>query len=113
MRSLQNGKITPVCQERPSHTSARNLDRPGWAYGTFGGNKGVFRNEIVAVRLDGSMKVERICHMHLVRTGYATEGHASASPDGARVIWNSNWGDADGDVSVYVAEVRHLPGRGK
>jgi hypothetical protein len=44
--------------------------------------------------------------MHLLRVGYDSEGHASVSPDGTRVIWNSNWDDKEGDISVYVAEIR-------
>ena len=65
----------------------------------------MFRNEIIAVKLDGSQHVERLCHMHLVRAGYEGEGHASVSPDGSRVIWNSNWDDRERDISVYVAEI--------
>jgi hypothetical protein len=105
MRRLRDGLITVVNSESASHTSARNYRRPGWAYATCGDDKGVFRNEIIAVKLDGSLYVERLCHMHLVRAGYDSEGHASVSPDGTRVIWNSNWDDKDGDISVYVAEM--------
>ena len=65
----------------------------------------MLRNEIIAVKLDGSRDIERLCHMHLVHAGYDSEGHASVSPDGTRVIWNSNWDDKKGDISVYVAEI--------
>jgi WD40 repeat protein len=106
MRRLRDGLITVVSPEPASHTSARNYRRPGWAYATCGDDRGVFRNEIIAVKLDGSLHVERLCHMHLVRAGYESEGHASVSPDGTRVIWNSNWDDKEGDISVYVAEIR-------
>ena len=104
-RRLRDGLITVENSESASHTSARNYRRPGWAYATCGDDKGVFRNEIIGVKLDGSLHVERLCHMHLVRAGYDSEGHASVSPDGTRVIWNSNWDDRDGDISVYVAEI--------
>ena len=105
MRRLRDGLITVVTSESASHTSARNYRRPGWAYATCGDDKGVFRNEIIAVKLDGSRDIERLCHMHLVHAGYDSEGHASVSPDGTRVIWNSNWNDKEGDISVYVAEI--------
>ena len=105
MRRLRDSLMTVVNSESASHTSARNYRRHGWAYATCGDDKGVFRNEIIAVKLDGSLLVERLCHMHLVRAGYEREGHASVSPDGTRVIWNSNWDDKEGDISVYVAEI--------
>jgi hypothetical protein len=105
VRRLRDSLMTVVNSESASHSSARNYRRHGWAYATCGDDKGVFRNEIIAVKLDGSLQVHRLCHMHLVRAGYDSEGHASVSPDGTHVIWNSNWDDKEGDISVYVAEI--------
>ncbi len=97
------------------HTSTRNLTRPGWAYVTYQDRDGKwlpYRDEVVAVKLDGSRRVERLAHLHTNNTGYVTEAHACPSPDGTRVIWASNWEAPTGrPVGAYVVEVRPREGR--
>jgi len=64
-------------------------------------------DEIVISAHDGS-GVYRICHMHNTRIDYDSEPHASISPDGKRIIFVSDWEDADDGrpTSVYVADFR-------
>jgi len=112
-RRLRDGKVTVLTLGGyANHTSTRNVDRPGWAYVTYqyrGSNAKwlPYRDEVVAVKLDGSMTVERIAHLHSNKIDYVTEAHAVPSPDGKRVLWASNWGSTSGrPISVYVADTR-------
>jgi len=112
-RRLRDGKITVLTAGGyASHTSARNIGRPGWVYVTFqhrGPTRPPYWDEVVAVKLDGSMTVERIAHLHTQRVDYLTEAHAVPSPDGNRVVWASAWGAVAGrPISAYVAERRPL-----
>jgi hypothetical protein len=108
-RRLRDGEVTVLTQGGyASHTSARNIERPGWVYVTYqhhGPTWPPYWDEVVAVKLDGSMTVERIAHLHAKRTDYLTEAHAVPSPDGNRVLWASAWEAASGrPVAAYVAE---------
>lgn len=108
-RRLRDGKVTVLTSGGyASHTSARNVKRPGWVYVTYqhrGPTWPPYWDEVVAVKLDGSMTVERIAHMHTKGTDYLSEAHAVPSPDGKRVLWASNWELPSGrPVGAYVAE---------
>ena len=111
-RRLSDGKVTVLTPGGwASHTSARNLRRPGWVYATYTRRKPnkkrwlPYSDEIIAVKLDGSMEVQRLGHTHAAKNGYATEQHGSPSLDGKRVIFASNWDDPDGNVAAYVIEI--------
>ena len=99
-RRLSDGKITVLTAGGyASHTSTRNVNRPGWAYVTYqhrGPTWPPYWDEVDAVKLDGSMAVERIARLHTKRTDYLTESHAVPSPDGNRVLWASDWEAAKG-----------------
>jgi len=108
-RRLKDGKITVLTEGGyAGHTSTRNVKRPGWAYTTYqyrGPDWKPYWDEVVAVKLDGSMTVERIAHMHALNTDYLTQAQAVPSPDGNRVIWASNWNDKSGrPVGTYLAK---------
>lgn len=111
-RRLKDGKVTILTKGGyASHTSARNYNRPGWVYVSYqyrGDNWPPYKDEIVVVKLDGSMQVERLVHMHTILNGYSTEAHAVPSPDGKRVIWASNWDNATGQVNSYVVDFRSM-----
>lgn len=107
-RRLRDGKVTVLTPgEYASHTSTRNVKRPGWAYVTYQQRSPTWApywDEVVAVKLDGSMTVERIAHLHTNRIDYLTEAHGVPSPDGKRVLWASAWGAASGrPIGAYVA----------
>jgi len=108
-RRLRDGEVTVLTPGGyAGHSSARNVRRPGWAYVTYqhrGPTWPPYWDEVVAVKLDGSMTVERIAHLHTKRVDYLTEAHAVPSPDGNRVLWASAWGAASGrPIGAYVAQ---------
>jgi len=88
---------TGTNEASPFHISTRNFMRPGWAYVTYWPGSGKrFNDEIIAVKMDGSGKVERLAHTHSNTgaggdIGYYAEPQAVPSLDGRRVIFASNW----------------------
>ncbi len=109
-RRLSNGHVTVLTPRGyASHTSTRNLRRPGWAYVTYqhpGPTWPPFWDEVIAVKLDGSLTVERIAHLHTNKIDYLTEAHAVPSPDGRRVLWASDWESSTGrPIGTYVAQL--------
>ena len=108
-RRLRDGKVTVLTPGGwASHTSARNLRRPGWVYVTFKRPNSPwlpYYDEIVAVKLDGSMEVQRLVHTHAAPNGYLTEAHGSPSLDGTKVIFASNWDNPDGSIAAYVVDL--------
>lgn len=112
-RRLRDGEVTVLTPGGYAvHTSTRNAGRPGWAYVTYqhrGPTWPPYWDEVIAVKLDGSMTVERIAHLHSKRTDYLTEAHAVPSPDGRRVLWASNWESPTGrPIGAYVADTRKI-----
>ncbi len=109
-RRLSDGKLTVLTAGGyASHTSTRNVNRPGWAYVTYqhrGPTWPPYWDEVVAVKLDGSLTVERIAHLHTKKTDYLTEAHAVPSPDGNRVLWASDWDAASGRPIITLVAQR-------
>jgi len=89
------------------HTSFRNTKLPGWSYSSFTSARALYRDEIVAVKTDGSETVRRFCHMHNNQTDYLSEAMPVPSQDGKRIIFSSNWGEISGrPVGTYVVDAR-------
>lgn len=109
-RRLRDGKVTILTSGGyASHTSTRNTKRPGWAYVSYQarGDRMPYRDEIVAVKLDGSLTVERLAHLHTNKTDYVTEAHGVPSPDGRKALWATNWGSPTGrPIGACVLEVQ-------
>ena len=114
---LRDGKVTaltsPSNESSVYHVSTRNLDRPGWAYVSYYSVSGKrFNDEIVAVKLDGSLAVERYGHTHTMADScYRCQSHPVPSRDGMRVLFASNWARACGlgcgpatDIKDHVLE---------
>jgi hypothetical protein len=109
-----------------THTSCRNIKRPGWCYvSEFATDKvtdynwSSNYNEIFAIKLDGSGTVERFAKEHHNtdlsfiynnQQGYARSAMAVPNLDGSLVIFASDWQKATlaGEVHTYVAG-RKLP----
>ena len=97
MVRLSDGAITsltdPTNEAYPHHVSTRNIRWPGWAIVSHYKSAGTrFSDEIMAVKMDGSLAVQRLAHQHSAFSGcYRCEVHPVASPDGQRVIFASNW----------------------
>jgi hypothetical protein len=117
-RRLSDGVIAPLTTSGyASHTSGRNLRRPGWVYVTYQNLQTnsqylPYINEIDAVKLDGS-RVERICNIRVNKylfptpdDQYLAEAHACPSPDGLRVIFASDWDKGGFPVQAYVVDFR-------
>lgn len=105
---LRDSKLTKMTTGGYAiHTSVRNRFLPGWSYSSFSPSRARYRDEIVAVKMDGSEKVRRLCHMHNIQIDYLSEAMPVPSQDGKRVIFSSNWGKTKGrPVSTYVVDVR-------
>jgi hypothetical protein len=112
MVQLSNGQPTslddPTNEAGIAHVSTRNLDRPGWVYvsyyhGTQGQGGSRFRDEIVAVKMDGSGTAEQLADAHSDQTvSYYAYPMAVPSPDGKRVLFASNWAyDGNGNPTDY------------
>jgi hypothetical protein len=116
MRRLNDGAITPLnVGGFASHTSTRNYIREGWAYVShmqhmqFGPKWPPYQDEVFAVKLDGSLTVQRYAHIHSAgsKTYYA-ESQAIPSPDGKRILFASTWGESETPVQAYVVDLRLL-----
>jgi hypothetical protein len=82
------------------HLSTRNYNLRGWAVlDTEGGSN----PEILATKLDGSLTVRRFAHTRTTNSTYDSQAKGVVSPDGSKVMWNSDWGA--GTVYAYVAEM--------
>jgi hypothetical protein len=118
---LRDGKVmglTDPNNEPPyEHGSARNIDRPGWFYVTYSGDStelgSRFFGEVVAVKTDGSGEVQRFAHYHSTQSVYLSQVQAVPSPDGRRVLINSDWCEGTpgpcpqpNQVQSYVVDAR-------
>lgn len=117
-RKLSDGTITVLVNKGyASHTSGRNINRPGWIFVTYSNlstNAGYlpYINELVAVKLDGT-KAERLCNIRVDKSlflnpsdQYLAEAHGCPSPDGRRTIFASDWNKGDFPVQAYVVDFR-------
>ena len=104
MARLDNGQVTSLGANFCGHLSTRNYLRPGWALVTDGSSNG----EIFAIKLDGSKTVERFVNGRTSGSNYDAEAKGVISPDGSKVMWNSDWGS--GTVYAYVAGMLGNPG---
>jgi len=101
-RRLSDGQITVIFPMGASHTSARNIRRPGWVYVT-GLYYAPYLNEILAIKLDGTA-FETIAWIPNNKADYESEMHGSPSLDGKKVIVASNWNIGSRPVQDYVVE---------
>ncbi len=88
------------------HTSGRNIQRPGWIYLSVYDNTATIgragRDQIIAVRTDGSGAIEAFGFAHHQNTvTYAMQPQAVPAPDGRRVLFASEWGGTE--IHTYVA----------
>jgi len=98
MVRLSDGVTTPLFYHPDSygvwsgHISARNINRPGWAYVSEGCCETIGKREIFAIKLDGSNTIERFgCHHTNKNLGYGHGAMAVPNRDGSKVMFASNW----------------------
>lgn len=82
---------------KAGHITCQNYKRPGWCYLS---SKVPGRREVHALKLDGSGKVNRFAQTRY--TGYSFGG---VSPDGKRVVFQSDWNQG-GKVDNYHAALK-------
>ena len=115
MVRLDNGARTQLLTREVMgynlHISCRNLKKPGWAYiSQFAADQQndapkAYYQTVFAVKLDGSGKVMRFAHEHHSENGdYERMAFATPNRDGSKVLWRSDWGNANGPVDTYLAE---------
>ncbi len=113
-----------VANHGGGHVSCRNYQRPGWAYISYkkliskGPHPYLYR-DVFAIKLgaeglrDGERIVERFANARFMRKDNSACGysytdlgpHALPSPDGARVIFKSNWSEK-GCLDDFLVEAR-------
>jgi hypothetical protein len=115
-RKCADGTLSLVARIQPSHTSCRNIKRPGWAYlsaqskaAMYSGNLPWYTGEVIAVKLDGT-RHERCGIMYGAdKDIYDHEHHACPSPDGKLIAFGSQWDKQDGDpghcVQGYISDI--------
>lgn len=96
-----------------AHVSCRNYKRPGWAYistQSQQANLSTNSKEVLAVKLDGSLTVERFGWTHNHYFNYDSEAHPVPNPDGTKIMFASNWdGTSTADpVYSYRADIRAI-----
>lgn len=80
------------------HISARNINRPGWAYVSEGCCETVGKREIFAIKLDGSNTIKRFGYHHTNKNlGYGHGAMAVPNRDGSKVMFASNWNELYND----------------
>jgi hypothetical protein len=109
-RRLRDGEVTVLTSGGyASHTSARATLNPGWVLVTYNYVGDVwlpYRNELVAVKLDGTGAL-RLGHLQANVTDYEAESHGVLSPDGMRAVFASNWNASSGrPMNAYVVDFR-------
>jgi len=104
------------------HASLRNNRIPGWGIinnvrNNYFNMKPVFDGEIYAAESKPNGMIRRIIHHR--STGSTKSGSeryvaipfATSSPDGTRVFFRSDWGNADGPVYAFIADIRNVCGQ--
>ncbi|MEM8529671.1 MAG: hypothetical protein AAGF95_02445 [Chloroflexota bacterium] len=91
------------------YVSCRNINRPGWAYISHFGNDApekAYFGETFAVKLDGSGMVNRFAHTHhTMQDNPENNPMAVPNQDGSKVLWASDWGDAEAPIYSYVTNM--------
>jgi hypothetical protein len=94
------------------HSSTRNTADPAWGYASLDAGGGPLEGEIFAQELGTPSRLRRfVPHRGTGGSGpggYAHSTFAVPSPDGMRVLYRSDWGDASGPVYGFVADARPL-----
>jgi hypothetical protein len=111
VRRLNTGALTLLSPaiSYDWHVSTKNTGRPGWGYGDTGDYTGTaLDGQVYALKFDGSVSVQRYAFHRSTSANYNAQPQASASPDGRRVIFASDWGVSGGPVQAYVVDTRPL-----
>lgn len=68
-----------------------------------------FQCELYQVATDGSGKVRRLVHHYSTASTYEHQAFGNISRDGRFLAWSSDWGNANGRLDVYLAQITPAP----
>ncbi len=111
MHRLSDGVSTRlISPSLGGHISGRGFNNPGWALVSNDINPGSYNTEIFEVKLDGSGIIRHFGHARSSCTTYANYPMGSVSPDGKKVIFNSDWDiyGSGGNAVAYISEYREV-----
>ena len=95
MHKLNGSGSTTIIQNSDfglgGHVSCRNINRPGWAYVTLTDYNQPF-GQMIAVKLDNTGTVEYFGHHFSSNTSYDQSPMATASPNGDKLCFKSDFG---------------------
>ncbi len=114
MSRLKDGKFTRLLQPNiGGHISGRGFANPGWALVSTDINQdddGSYNyvTEMFSIKLDGSGTIRHYGHSRSSCTTYENYPLASVSPDGKKIIFNSDWDlfGNGGNALAYIAEYK-------
>lgn len=89
------------------HFSAKAYKAPGLvAVSTYvmSGTKKWFHEKVFLLNVVTG-EIGNVCHHRSKSGSYYAEPHASISPSGKRILFNSNWGGTDADHGAYLVEL--------
>lgn len=92
------------------HISGKAYRLPGWVlishYDSGNAEPQWFNRKLMAVELKANPRIRNLGFHRSTGGGYFAEPHASVNQDFTRVLFNSDWGQDDGDIDAYML---HLP----
>ncbi len=112
MSRLSDGKYTRLLQPNiGGHISGRGINNPGWALVSTDINKEFhYDTQLFEIKLDGSGIIRHFGYARSSCTTYDNWPMGSVSPDGKKVIFNSDWkyGTGSGNAVAYISDYREV-----
>jgi hypothetical protein len=109
-RRLDNGAVTMLTGTVTSfnwHAGDRGPN--GWGFASTNDDTGAaLDGEIYGIKLDGSGTVQRLAHHRANNVDYDSAPFPTASPDGKRVVFASNWMSSSRPVQAYIVDTRDI-----
>jgi len=109
-RRLDNGAVTTLTGTVTSfnwHAGDRGPN--GWGFASTNDDTGAaLQGEIYGIKLDGSGTVQRLAHHRANNVDYDSAPFPTASPDGKRVVFASNWMSSSRPIQAYIVDVRNI-----
>jgi Big-like domain-containing protein/WD40 repeat protein len=109
-RRLETGAITDLTGAVTSYNWHAGTRGPGgWGYAATNDRTGYpLDGEIYAVKLDGSQLIQRWAHHRASGASYDRTAFPTASPDGKRIVFASDWQQSSGPLQAYIVDSRPL-----